>query len=371
MRTGEAEMNIPTPAIVIDAAVARRNLKRLADYAREHRVNLRPHTKTHKSVMLGRMQMELGASGLTVAKVGEAQVMAEVCGDLFMAYPAVDGLRCAELAKLAGRVTMRVGIDSSVAAGALGTAARSAGTTIGILVDLDVGLHRTGVQSPAEALTLAQQVAGIRGLRLDGIMFYPGHVKDESAAALKELAAVEARLAETIALWKRSGLAAGIVSGGSTPAAYQAHRMPSMTEARPGTYVFHDMTGVHGGYATIDDCAARVRCTVVSTAVPGHFVIDAGSKTLTSDRCSSALESGHGYVVEYPAAKIVKLNEEHGVVDARACDRWPVVGERVTVIPNHICPCINLQDQFWWKEEGAAARAAARAVTVDARGKVF
>jgi D-serine deaminase-like pyridoxal phosphate-dependent protein len=367
MATEDRDMELPTPAIVIDAAVVRRNLKRLADYARENGVKLRPHTKTHKSVMIGRMQMELGATGLTVAKVGEAQVMAEVCGDLLMAYPAADRLRCAALAKLAGRVTMRVGIDSAIAADALAEAARSAGSTIGILVDLDVGLHRTGVQSPEEALKLAQHAARTKGLRLDGIMFYPGHVKDESAESLKELAQVEARLAETIALWSRSGLEASSVSGGSTPAAYQAHRLPRMTEARPGTYVYYDMTGVRGGYARLEDCAARIHCTVVSTAVPGQFVIDAGSKTLTSDKCGPAPESGHGHVVEYPMAKIVKLNEEHGQVDCRGCGSGPRVGERVTVIPNHICPCVNLQDQVWWAEEGEAPRA----MRVDARGKVF
>jgi D-serine deaminase-like pyridoxal phosphate-dependent protein len=357
---------IPTPSIVIDAAVARRNLQRLADYAAQNKVKLRPHTKTHKSAMIGKMQMDLGATGLTVAKVGEARVMAEVCGDLLMAYPAVDPLRCAELAQLAGRVTMRVGIDSTTAADALSSAARAAGTIIGILVDLDVGLRRTGVQSSAEALALAQHVSKLAGLRLDGLMFYPGHVKDESDGSLKELGAVEAKLAETVALFRRSGLSTSIVSGGSTPAAYHAHRMPSMTEARPGTYVFHDMTGVHGGYAKLEDCAARVQCTVVSTAVPGHFVIDAGSKTLTSDRCGPAPESGHGYVVEYPQAKIVRLNEEHGVVDASGCESRPRVGERVTVIPNHICPCINLQDQVWWKEGTDATP-----IPVDARGKVF
>jgi D-serine deaminase-like pyridoxal phosphate-dependent protein len=140
-----------------------------------------------------------------------------------------------------------------------------------------------------------------------------------------------------------------------------------MTEARPGTYVFYDMTGVRGGYARLEDCAARIHCTVVSTAVPGQFVIDAGSKTLTSDKCGPAPESGHGHVVEYPMAKIVKLNEEHGQVDCRGCGSGPRVGERVTVIPNHICPCVNLQDQVWWTEEGEAPRA----MRVDARGKVF
>jgi D-serine deaminase-like pyridoxal phosphate-dependent protein len=127
------------------------------------------------------------------------------------------------------------------------------------------------------------------------------------------------------------------------------------------------MNCVRGGSATLDDCAARVLATVVSTAVPGQVVIDAGSKTLTSDRCGPAPDSGFGYVVEYPRAKITKLSEEHGQVDVTACDRTPRVGDRVSVIPNHICPCINLQDQVWWRHDGEPPSA----VRVDARGKVF
>ena len=362
--------DLPTPAIVIDAAVARRNLQRLAEYAKQHNVKLRPHTKTHKSVLVGRMQMELGATGLTVAKVGEARVMAEASDDILMAYPAVDPMRCAELAQLARGHTIRVGIDSRTASDALAAEARSAGSTIGILVDLDVGLHRTGVQTPHDALALGEHIARQQGLRLDGLMFYPGHLKDDSEDAVRELAVIDERLGEALDLWERAGLSAEIVSGGSTPTAYVSHWLTRMTEARPGTYVYHDMNGVHGGYATLADCAARIHCTVVSTAVPGQFVIDAGSKTLTQDRCGPAPESGFGHVVEYPQARIVKLTEEHGQVDCRHCEppsHTPKVGDRVTVIPNHICPCINLQDRVWWREEGEAPQP----IDVDARGRVF
>ena len=140
-----------------------------------------------------------------------------------------------------------------------------------------------------------------------------------------------------------------------------------MTEFRPGTYVYNDMNGVRGGSATFDDCAARVVATVISTAVPGQVVIDAGTKTLTSDRCGPAPDTGHGHVVEYPAAKIAKLSEEHGQVDVSACGRPPKVGDRVNVIPNHICPCVNLQDHVWWQEPGEKPRK----IPVDARGKVY
>jgi D-serine deaminase-like pyridoxal phosphate-dependent protein len=361
------EEELPTPAIVIDVERVRRNVYRLADHAKARGIGIRPHTKTHKSIDLARMQLEAGACGLTVAKVGEAKAMSQAGDDILMAYPAVDPLRCRGLAELAAAgKTVRVGVDSAAAIDALASCAASAGTEIGILVDVDVGLHRTGVQTPEEALTLSQQVERLSGVRLDGIMFYPGHVKDESPESLRQLDEVEAKISQTIALWLKHGLGAGIVSGGSTPSAYQSHRMPSMTEARPGTYVFHDMNGVRGGYASFDDVAATIRATVVSTAVPGQFVLDCGSKTLTSDRCGPAPDSGHGHVLEFPDARITKLTEEHAQVDARESDRRPKVGDRVTVIPNHICPCVNLQDFVWWKEGDKLRR-----VTVDARGCVF
>jgi D-serine deaminase-like pyridoxal phosphate-dependent protein len=358
--------DLPTPAILIDADAVRRNIERMAKYAREHNLRLRPHTKTHKSALLGKMQVEAGAAGLTVAKAGEAEVMATATDDLLVAYPAADPRRCATLAMLARGRTVRVAVDSPAAADTLSGAAGAAGSTIGVLIDLDVGLHRTGVQTPGEALALARHVSRRPGLRLDGIVFYPGHVGGPPAAQEDKLRTVDAKLAQTIDLWADNGFQAQIVSGGSTPTAFQSHLVTRMTEMRPGTYVYHDMNGLRGGYASLDDCAARVVATVVSTAVPGQFVVDAGSKTLTTDRCGPAPDSGHGLVVEYPRAKIAKLTEEHGQVDATACERLPKVGERVTIVPNHICPCINLQDQVWWREDGEPPRA----IPVDARGKV-
>jgi D-serine deaminase-like pyridoxal phosphate-dependent protein len=351
---------------LIDGRLVRRNVERMAAYAKQHNLRLRPHTKTHKSTLLARMQLDAGAVGLTVAKAGEAEVMASVADDVLMAYPAVDPARCAALARIAKSKTVRVAVDSTTAVDALAEAATSAGAVIGILVDLDVGLHRTGVQSPQEALLLAQHAARTPGVCLDGLFFYPGHIGGPSPAQHDKLRAVDARLVETMSLWELHGLEAQIVSGGSTPTAYQSHLAPHMTEFRPGTYVFQDMNGVRGGFATLDDCAARIVATVVSTAVPGQFVIDAGSKTLTMDRCGPAPDSGHGLIVEYPDAKIAKLTEEHGQVDASQSGRRPRVGERVTIVPNHICPCVNLQDKVWWQDDGKRPRA----VPIEARGKV-
>src|SRR5687767_10496948 len=163
----KCEEELPTPAIVIDVEQVRRNVRRLADYAKAHGIGIRPHTKTHKSVELGGMQMEAGAVGLTVAKVGEAGVMARASDDLLMAYPAVDRLRCERLAAIAkGGTTVRVGVDSKEAVEGLAACAAEAGAEVGILVDVDVGLHRTGVQTPEEALQLAQQVGRLKGVRL-------------------------------------------------------------------------------------------------------------------------------------------------------------------------------------------------------------
>ncbi|HEY8749057.1 MAG TPA: alanine racemase [Tepidisphaeraceae bacterium] len=360
--------DLPTPCILLDGPTVRRNVERLAKYTRDHKLALRPHTKTHKSIRLGKLQMEHGAVGLTVAKSGEAHVMAEAADDILMAYPPVHPGRCAELANLAHPKTIRVGIDSAFAADALSTAARQAGSTIGILVDLDIGHHRTGVQTSAQALALAQQVSNAPGLRLDGIMFFPGqlsHGPPESYGPA--LAAIDARLAEVIDLWSKNGLECRIVSGGSTPAASQSHLLKRLTEIRPGTYIFNDMNSVHSHCATLNDCAARILATVVSTAVPGQIVLDAGSKTLTSDRCGPVPDSGHGFIVEYPQAKITKLSEEHAQVDVTQSDLAPKVGDRVHVIPNHICPCVNLQDTVYWQEPGEEPTP----MQVDARGKVF
>ena len=361
---------VATPALVIDAAVVRRNIERLASYAASHGLAVRPHTKTHKSVDIARQQLEAGAGGLTVAKVGEAEALLPAfkggVPEVLVAYPVVDRARTQRLAALARVAPVRVALDTVTAIEAVDAAALAAGTTIGVLVDLDVGMGRTGVRTADALAALAQAVTAARGLRLDGIFCYPGHIWAKPAEQVAPLAVVAAKLQEAIDRFDRHGLCREIVSGGSTPTAFQSHLVPRVTEIRPGTYVFNDMNTVHGGFCRIDDCAAGIICTVVSDAVGGQVVLDGGTKTFTSDRCGPAPDSGHGHIVEYPDAMITKLTEEHGQVDVSRCSRRPKVGERVAVIPNHICPCVNLQDSVWWRE----ADGSCRAMTVDARGRL-
>jgi D-serine deaminase-like pyridoxal phosphate-dependent protein len=359
--------DIPTPAVVIDLPKVRHNIAKLAAYGRQHRLAIRPHTKSHKSVEMARLQLQAGATGLTVAKAGEAQVMAEACNDILVAYPAFDPHRRSVLCQLAQSKTIRIAVDSQFAVEALADAARSANVTLGILVDIDVGHHRTGVQSPQESLNLAQFIARTGGVQLDGMLCYPGHLKQPASEQIESLKVVAAILQQSLDLWKRSGLQAKIVSGGSTPTAYQSHLVPQLTEIRPGTYIYNDASVLAGGYCTLDHCAATVVATVISTAVKNKFVLDAGSKTLTQDRRSHDPDTaGFGYLVEYPDAVITRLSEEHGEVDASKCANRPNLGDRLHIIPNHICPCINLHDTVWLQEAGQL-----RSLQIDARGKVF
>lgn len=357
---------LPTPAMVIDGPKVRKNLAHLAEYAARVGVKIRPHTKTHKLRRLAQMQLEAGAIGLTVAKVSEAEAISDPGQDILLAYPPVGAQRAERFAALARDRTMRAGIDSLTAIEATSAAAKAAGVTVGLLVDLDIGLHRTGVPTPADVLPLAQAIDRAPNVRFDGLMIYPGQVWNLPSEQTAELKSIDDVVVEAIELLAQHGLDVSIVSGGSTPTAYQSHLIPHQTEIRPGTYVFNDMNTVRGGYCGLDECAATVAATVVSDAVRGQVVIDAGSKTLAADRCASIPDSGFGHLMEYPEAKITKLSEEHGQIDVTACSKRPIVGGRVTVIPNHICPCVNLRDTVWWFEP----KEPLRSLAVDARGRI-
>jgi len=357
---------IPTPAFMLDSTTVRRNIQQLADYAAGHGINVRPHTKTHKMRLLAEMQLDAGATGITVAKISEAEVISSPDFDVLVAYPPIGRSRASRLATLARDRTIRAAIDSMAAIEEMSAAARTANTTVGLLVEIDVGMGRTGVASPSATLPLAQAIDRAPNVRLDGIMIYPGHIWERVDRQDGPQRAVDVLLEQTIDLWSQHGLAAAIVSGGSTPTAYQSHLVRHLTEIRPGTYIFNDMNTVRGGYCSLADCAARVIATVISDAVAGQVVIDAGSKTLSSDLCLPAKDQGHGYIVEYPEARITRLSEEHGQVDISACDARPAIGERVTVIPNHICPCVNLQESVWW----ATPDEPLCSMFIDARGKI-
>ncbi|MBZ5622611.1 MAG: alanine racemase [Acidobacteriia bacterium] len=354
---------IDTPALVVDLDVLDRNLHRVAEYTREHGLRLRPHTKTHKSTRIGKRQLDAGAAGLTVAKVSEAEVMlgAEPA-DLLVAYPIIGHTKLERLMEVARRTRVTVALDSSQAARQLSEAARAAQVEIGVLAEVDVGLGRVGV-SPGEPLVhLAQTIGKLPHLVFEGITFYPGQVKGLDESGLRAFAQVGELLRSILADFRAAGIEVKIVSGGSTPTLFHSHQLEGLNEIRPGTYVYNDVNTVRSGGCALEDCAASVLTTVVSTARPGQMIVDGGSKTFSSDRLVNSAEVTFGHVVEAPGARFHKMNEEHGYIDIMRAELEFSIGDRVHIIPNHICVAVNLHEQMYgvrgetveeiWKVEG-------------------
>jgi D-serine deaminase-like pyridoxal phosphate-dependent protein len=357
---------IDTPALVVDLDIMERNLSRVAEYTREHGLRLRPHTKTHKSPRIGRRQLDSGAAGLTVAKVSEAEVMlgAEPA-DLLVAFPVIGRAKLERLMQVARRTRVTVALDSTVAAQQLSDAASAAQVEIGVLAETDVGLGRVGV-TPGEALVaLAQTIERLPHLHLEGIEFYPGQIKDLGESGRAALTQVGGLLHDILADFGRAGIEVKIVSGGSTPTLFHSHELAGLTEIRPGTYVYNDINTVASGGCTLDDCAASVLATVVSTARPGQMIVDGGSKTFSSDRPATA-DVTFGRVVEAPGARFHKMNEEHGYIDITHAGRKFAVGDRVHIIPNHICVAVNLHERMY----GVRGERVEEVWNVEGRGKL-
>ncbi|MEP6716693.1 MAG: alanine racemase [Terriglobia bacterium] len=350
--------DLDTPALVVDLDIMERNLSRVADYCVQHNLRLRPHTKTHKSIEMARRQLALGAAGLTVAKVGEAEVMlgAEP-RDLLVAFPVIGAPKVRRLAAIAGMTRVTVALDSVFAAEQLS----NAGVRAGVLVEVDVGLGRVGV-TPAEALGLIQAVAKLPHLEWRGITFYPGHIKDQNAESLAILNRDIGNLRLALA---KNGFEPEIVSGGSTPTLWHSHQIEGLNEIRPGTYIFNDLNTVASGACALADCAASVLVTVISQTRPERMIVDGGSKTFSSDRLSSGVP-GHGRVMEAPGAAFHRMNEEHGFIDLSEAERKFGVGEKVRIIPNHICVAVNLHEYVYGIRNGIVEEV----WNVEGRGKL-
>jgi D-serine deaminase-like pyridoxal phosphate-dependent protein len=334
---------IETPAVVIDLDVMEANLRRMSDYAHRHDLKLRPHTKTHKIPQLARRQLDLGAAGLTVAKVGEAEVMlAAGPPNLLVEYPIVGRAKIERLAEVGRHTPVCVALDTAEAAEQLS----SVGVDFGVLAEVDVGLGRVGVQPGEKLRELLRRITSLPHLQFEGVSFFPGHICSGDEAGMAKLAQVGRLIERILDDVQAEGLKAAVVSGGNTPTAFHSHMLPGLTEIRAGTYIFNDRNTVFSGACGYEDCAASVLATVVSNAVPGQVIIDAGSKAFSSDSYWGPQPS-FGHVLEAPQAVFTKMNEEHGFVDIRQTGRTFHVGERLRVIPNHICPAINLQNQVF------------------------
>ena len=330
--------NLDTPALYVDLDVLEHNIARMQQQCRAWGVALRPHVKTHKIAEIAQMQLDAGAIGITVAKLGEAEVLPG--DDVLVAYPVLKP-KLPRLEALAKTRALKVAVDSVEVARDL--------QGIDTLVEIDVGVGRCGAQSPEQAVEIAQACSDFQG-----IFYWPSWLDEAGfrAACVKIDAVLEALTA--------AGLESKIVSGGSTPGAAKTPLIPQTTEIRPGTYVFYDASSLHAKLCDEADCALRVLTTVVSTAVPGQCVIDAGSKTFSSDQTFAVGTFGH-FVGR--AWTMRKMNEEHGYVEV---DGRPRVGEKVWVVPSHCCATVNMHDEIAY---GRGGRVDGR-WKVAARGKV-
>jgi D-serine deaminase-like pyridoxal phosphate-dependent protein len=335
---------LETPIPLVDLDRLQRNLDRMAGYATEHGLALRPHVKTHKSPMIAGEQILRGASGLTCATLNEVEVMSEMSRDILLAYPPIGEARLRRLTRVGDSLRLSVMLDSSIAVEGLAHAAERAEQDIDVLVEFDVGMHRVGVQHASDAVALARQIEASPRLRYAGIGFYPGHIRQHVSDQDEALTALNETVGTAIAELERVGLAPRVVSGGSTPTVWQSHRIHGLTEIRPGTYVFNDRTTAEIGACDWHDCALTVLATVVSTSVPNQAVIDAGSKALGREPLRGN-GGGFGVIVGQPDVVVGAMSEEHGLLDLAGTAWRPTVGDLVRIIPNHACIVVHLNDR--------------------------
>jgi D-serine deaminase-like pyridoxal phosphate-dependent protein len=344
--------DLDTPTLLIDLDVMEGNIHRLADYCQEHGLQQRPHTKTHKVPAIAHRQIRAGAVGISVAKVGEAEVMAAAgIEDIYIAYPVIGDLKQERLARVAAQTSVAVSVDSEEGLDALAGTAQREGCEFRIRVEMNSGFNRSGVPTPEAAVDLAKRAATSPGLKFEGIMVFPGHVWRNRERWI-DVAKEEGELVmRTLDLMKQAGLDVAVASGGSTPTAFISHEVAGINEIRAGTYVFYDRSTAALGVSDYDQCAATVLVTVVSAPEPGRVIVDAGSKTFSSDRIAGGTAAGlgldgHGRIREHPEATVGWMSEEHGMLDVGNSSHRFRVGERLTVIPNHICPVVNLFDRM-------------------------
>ncbi|MBV9109497.1 MAG: alanine racemase [Gemmatimonadetes bacterium] len=338
--------DLETPAAVVDVDRMNANLRRAAEYTRAHGLAWRPHAKTHKTAALAAEQAKAGAIGVTVATPREAEVMALVVDDLLVAYPVIGWSKLDRLMALPAHVRLTVGLDSREALEGLADAARAAGRPVGVLVEVDAGMHRVGVLTPEDVVALARAAAEIEGVEYRGVMFYPGHVRmrvEEQDEPIRALSATVRRVVDALT---DAGLPPQVVSGGSTPTFWRSHEIDGLTEVRPGTNIFNDRTTAVIGACGWDENAYSVLATVVSTSVPGQAVVDAGSKALAYEELRGT-GGGYGALLDRPEVVVKGLSEEHGLLDLSVTEWRPRIGERVRIVPNHVCASVNLQERIW------------------------
>jgi len=344
-----------TPTVLIDQSRFERNIERMQAAADARHIRLRPHAKTHKSAILAHQQIARGAVGVCCAKLGEAEVFADAgIADIRLPYPLnpVNGVR---VLALVDRLRLSFIIDDLDVARGWSAVMRDARREVDVLVKVDVGFHRCGIDpDSATAAEMVARVAELPGLRFRGLLSHAGHAyqaasEDEAAAIASTEARLLADLADAV---ERIGPKVEEISVGATPTARFSLLQERITEIRPGNYIYYDRTQVGLGAASWDDCALTVLARVVSTPAPNRVILDCGSKTLTND-LARGFGSTPGYGVVFTdletrqpneALVIERLSEEHANVRVLTGGHGLRTGDLVRVLPNHSCVVSNLVD---------------------------
>ncbi|MEA2608940.1 MAG: hypothetical protein QOJ75_1183 [Chloroflexota bacterium] len=353
---------IETPAVVVDLDRVEANIARMTAAIGERGVALRPHAKTHKSLEFGRRQLAAGATGLTVATIGEAEVFADGgVDDLFVAYPIIAaGTKAERLRRLAERCSLSVGVDSVTGAESVASAVRGATRQPRVVVEVDCGGRRSGAH-PSEAGALARHCQGL-GLEVTGVFTHGGHGYAGSTARAGAADDEVSGLATAADSLRAEGIEPRVVSAGSTPTAALSARGP-VTEERPGSYIFGDRQQAALAGQPLDAIALAVATTVVSHGTEGGFIIDAGAKILGKD--VAPYLSGHGAVLGHGEPVVARVFDHHGVIEVVDGGSRPAIGAIVWVIPNHVCPVVNLVDEYVVARDGRLVDR----WPVDARGR--
>lgn len=336
---------LPTPAVIVDLDIMERNIQLMAQIAKQAGKRLRPHIKTHKIPAIAKMQLAAGSVGITCAKISEAEAMAQ-CGlkDILIAFPTVGDAQVERILKLTRECSITVAFDSVYGAEKLHQTAKNHGIVIPLYMIINTGDNRDGVASEREALELAESIRHLDHVRLRGIMTHEGHVNlAKDREQIESLAQSAGRMMVEIAgMLRQQGFNIEEVSTGTTPACRSGVAVEGVTEWRPGTYVFNDIREML--LATpMEECALSILATVVSHPAADRFILDTGSKSLTADVSPS---HGYGHIKQAPTAVIERLSEEHGIVRVRHSEDLRI-GQRVEIIPNHVCPTVNLMDRLY------------------------
>ncbi|MNI12206.1 D-threo-3-hydroxyaspartate dehydratase [compost metagenome] len=354
---------LETPCVIIDTDRVQQNIDWMAELAKQHQVKLRPHAKTHKLPQMAHQQLEAGAVGITVAKLSEAEVMANHgVNNIFIAYPLVTESKIERAIRLSERIELIIGVDSLEGATRISETAAKHGHVLQVRLEIDTGLRRTGVLYES-ALELALKIHELKHLRLTGIFTFRGAmVQGKATLDLQAAGLEEGQLMVDIADKLRdAGIPIVDVSVGSTPTSAYACTVKGVTEIRPGTYIYQDRMQAQFGVCRLDNCAGSVRVTVVSRPSADLAIIDGGSKTFATDvqpNTAPLQLVGFGHIVGLEDAVFERMSEEHGMLKlgpvAQAANLQ--VGDQLDIIPNHICSTVNLHNHVILSRNGVLER---------------